>query len=106
VFGGPTPSGEIYLSFFNELAPMPSSVTHTFEGTHPGPEIIEERVSSNSITRINEVGVVMSFPSAVNLREWLSKRIADMVALDPKLAQVEAESMKIIEARTPFTEVR
>jgi len=99
VFGGPTPSGDVYLSFFNEHGPMPSTVTHNLEDNLPGPEIIEERVASKHIARTNEVGIVMSFAAAVNLREWLAKRIADMVAMDPKLAEVEAETKKVVEVR-------
>jgi hypothetical protein len=99
VFGGPTPSGDVYLSFFYEHGPMPSSVTHSLEDNLPGPEIMEERVASKHISRTNEVGVIMGFTVAVNLKEWLAKRIADMVAMDPKLAEVEAEAKKVVEAR-------
>jgi len=99
VFGGPTPSGDLYLSFYNEHQPMPESVVHTVDGDMPGEEIMAERVASSGIARTNEVGVVMSFASAVVLKEWLSKRIGDMMMVNPALVEIEKQVRNVAEKR-------
>ena len=106
VFGGPTPSGDLYLSFYNERSAMPKSVTHMLEGNTAGAEIMEERVvSSEGIERTNEVAVLMSFATAVSFREWLSRRINDMVAQNPELAKAEEETKKQVQAKLPVSKV-
>ena len=55
VFGGLTPTGNILMSFFSQMAPTPRTVTHEFDGKTLGPEVGTQ--SSGHIERELEVGV-------------------------------------------------
>jgi len=77
-FGGPTPTGNLFISMYNERNPIPESVVHSLDGTSLGQEIMSERVSGEGITRTQEVGLVMSVEAASAFRDWLGMQIEQM----------------------------
>jgi hypothetical protein len=77
-FGGPTPQGDLYLSFYSERLAVPKAVTHKIVGDTFGEEIIEERVVGDAVERTMEVAVVMNINAASNFHGWLGKAIAQM----------------------------
>jgi hypothetical protein len=89
-FGGPTPSGVLYMSLFADRNPMPDKVVYSVEGNSLGPEIMEERSTSDAITRIQEVGVIMSFETAAVLRDWLSRQIDEQKKRLAPIAPVDS----------------
>jgi hypothetical protein len=71
VWGGPTLQGNIQACFFSERAPIPRRVVYRVsEDATVGDEIIEERVSRDSMVREVEVEVVLSLQTAKILRDW------------------------------------
>jgi hypothetical protein len=80
VFGGPTPHGNVYASFYNERLAMPVEVSHTYEGGRIGEEILEERKVADAVERTMEVALIMNLATAKYLRDWLSNHIASIEA--------------------------
>ena len=78
VFGGTTPQGDIFVSFYNERFPLPKSLVNEVEpdGTL-GPEVRSDRVEEGrNVIRELEVGVHLSVPMAKIVAEWLLKKVA------------------------------
>ena len=73
VFGGVTPNGYVMMSFFSQVAPTPTKVTHEFDGKKLGPET--SRDVSQHIQRELEVGVIVDLTIAKSLFDWLKEKI-------------------------------
>jgi hypothetical protein len=79
LFGGPTPSGDIFVSLFSQRPPMPQiTVQPLNENGQLGDEIMAERVSKDGIIRQLEVGLTMRPEVAESIVKWLQDRIAEM----------------------------
>jgi hypothetical protein len=65
-FGGPMPSGNIYLAFFVDQLSIPQSVTHQ---VHPGGQLgaLKSSVVATGIARELQTGIIMSPTTASNL---------------------------------------
>lgn len=76
-WGGVTPQGLIHMAIFNERwdAPTESTVAISPDGRSL-PEIPDE-VEARVIREI-EANVFMSLVTAVSLRDWLNRKIADL----------------------------
>lgn len=78
-FGGPTPQGHLFISFYAERPPIPQRVVHevmtTTDGVALGPEIPTERNVRPGVVRDVEVGVIMTLQNAIALRDLLNSRI-------------------------------
>lgn len=77
VFGGTAPRpGSIHMSIFNERWPIPKSTTSQFSPEKGvGKEILEERISRDSVVREVEVLLVMDIDVAIRMRKWLDDKI-------------------------------
>src|SRR5437899_2053998 len=72
VWGGPTLQGNIQVCFFSERPAIPRRVVYGVDKDGAiGEELIEERVSRNSIVREVEAEIVFSLPTAKIIRDWL-----------------------------------
>ena len=87
--GGLTPTLDVFLSIYNQRAPIPKfTVQKVSEGGQLGDEVIEERVQKEGIFREVEVGLVMNLNVAKALNQWL----VDKIELAEKTQkQIEAE---------------
>lgn len=76
VFGGLTPSGDIFASIFSQRPAIPNlTVNQIKENGELGPEI--ERVSKDGIIRELEVGLAMRPETAEQLIKWLQERVTE-----------------------------
>lgn len=86
--GGLTPKGHLQMSVFNERRPIPKQTVHpvTEDGTI-GLEILDERLSRDSIIRSVEATLLMDIPTAKIIYEWLRKHIeiADKLGSSQKM---------------------
>ncbi len=76
VFGGVTPKGLIWATFWTERGPIPTQMVHPVapEGTLE-PEDRSRRVVRDAMIREAEVNVTLDLPTAVAFREWLDEKI-------------------------------
>ncbi|MGB7281488.1 MAG: hypothetical protein WBE13_04425 [Candidatus Acidiferrum sp.] len=95
-FGGLTPQGDIFLSVFNERAPLPDVTVQAVENGQLGPEITEKRVGKEGIIRELEVGLVMDLRVAKSVRDWLQQRIEVL----EQLQQSQNSGQPVEETRT------
>ena len=74
-FGGPTPSGGIYLELYVEHASTPKTITNKL---NPDGTISHEldRQGKSGMVREIEAGLVMDIKTAEELNQWLSEQIA------------------------------
>lgn len=73
-FGGLTSKGNIYCEFFVERNVTPQQVTYEIEENGQlGKE--KERSGKKGFIRQIECGISLDIKTAVNLKEWLEKRI-------------------------------
>jgi hypothetical protein len=87
--GNVTPSGLIFLGFYNERAALPQVLVHEItESGQVGAEHPDERVSKKGIVREIEVGAIMSAETATSLVAWLQERI-DLVNKLRKTAELD-----------------
>jgi hypothetical protein len=88
VFGGPTPTGDIFVSLFNQRPPLPNiTVQPIKENGELGDEILAERVSRDGIIRQLEVGLTMRPDVAETLVKWLQERLENMAEMKRKTEQ-------------------
>ena len=75
-WGGLTPEGNIFFTFYNSRPPIPEVLVQPVEedGTL-GPEIPELKVSKDGIVREVEVGVTMTPENVQSLIEFLKGRL-------------------------------
>lgn len=75
IFGGLTPSGGLFMSFYGERFPIPTAISHELKGTELGGEIMTEREGRIGIIREVEVGVQLDLRVAKSLVTWLQSKI-------------------------------
>ncbi len=76
VFGGLSPTGDIFASFFSQRPPIPTlTVQPLKENGELGDEILSERASKDGIVREMEVGMAMRPEVAETLIKWLQERV-------------------------------
>jgi hypothetical protein len=86
--GSVTPSGLIFVGFYNERAAIPQIMVHEItDAGQVGTERAEERVGKKGVVREVEVGAVMSLDTAKSFVTWLQ----DKIDLVQKLKQVSTE---------------
>ena len=79
VFGGLTPTGDIFVSLFNQRPPIPQITVQAIkESGELGDEILAERVSKDGIIRQLEVGISMRPDVAEAFVKWLQERLAEV----------------------------
>lgn len=90
IFGGMTPKGDIFMSFFSERFPIPTSVVHELKPSGElGPEVRSEREGRKGLLREVEVGVYCDLEVAKAVHKWLAEKIAD--AEKVRLSQASGE---------------
>jgi hypothetical protein len=94
LFGGFTPSGDIFFSVYSERAPLPDVTVQAIEHGNLGKEIIAQRVSSDGIVRELEVGVSMNAKVARSLIVWLEERVKIAEQFQEQQAQQVSEVKK------------
>lgn len=76
VFGGVTPSADIFLALFSQRPPLPKmTVQAVLPDGNLGEEIMTERDSKEGIVREAEIGVNLDLAAAKALHVWLGERI-------------------------------
>jgi hypothetical protein len=76
VFGGLSPSGDIFASLFSQRPPIPTlTVQPIKENGELGDEIISERASKDGIVREMEVGLAIRPEVAQKLIGWLQEKV-------------------------------
>ena len=78
IFGGVTPSGDIYIEPFVQRPVTPRTVAYgiTENGTI-GDEIPDKRTGKAGIIREVESGLVMNIEVAKVLRDWIDRKIVE-----------------------------
>src|SRR5260370_9404548 len=69
--GGLTPSLDLFVSVYNQLAPIPQvTVQEISEEGGLGDEILADRQTKEGIWREGEVGLIMNFQSPKIFHQW------------------------------------
>jgi hypothetical protein len=85
--GGLTPTLDLFLSIYNQRAPIPKvTVQKVSTSGQLGDEVVEERVQKEGVFREVEVGLMMNLNVAKALHKWLTEKI--------ELAEKTQEQMK------------
>lgn len=71
VYGGLTPSGNLYIAFFNERSPTSKKEIIDFATKE-----VKEREGKQGVFREIDVGIVMNYGVMIALRDWLNRKIA------------------------------
>lgn len=93
VYGGITSKGEIWINFFLERAGIPKSQTHELESEQLadkeikkiGKEIrdeIEPQDFDRQMIRFLQAGVIMNYPTAKTVHEWLGRHLETLEKSD------------------------
>jgi hypothetical protein len=86
--GGLTPTLDIFLSIYNQRAPIPQiTVQRVTSSSQLGEEVLEERVQKDGVFREVEVGLVMNLTVAKALHQWLTEKIEIAEKTMQQLAQ-------------------
>lgn len=81
VVGGPTPNGNIHMSFFSERSAIPTMIEHsmsTVDGTIAKIGDVTHKEGKDGFVREVEVGVMMDLTMARVLHKWLGDHITKM----------------------------
>ncbi len=74
--GGLTPSLDLFISLYNQRAPIPTiTVQGILENGLLGDEILADRETKDGIIREVEVGLIMNLSTAKVLHQWLGDKI-------------------------------
>jgi hypothetical protein len=74
--GGLTPTLDVFLSIYNQRAPIPQvSVQKVMPNGQLGDEVVEDRQQKDGVFREVEVGLVMNLNVARALQQWLTEKI-------------------------------
>jgi hypothetical protein len=91
VFGGITPTGDIFASLFSQRPAIPTLTVQSIkENGELGEEMISERVSKDGVVREMEIGITMRPEVAEALVKWLQERIAEYHQMKDKATKVKA----------------
>ncbi len=78
VYGGLTPHGQLFISFFSERYPIPTATVFQLEpGGNLGPEVRTEREGRKGIIREIEAGVMVDVETARVIVDWLQGKIQE-----------------------------
>jgi hypothetical protein len=75
VFGGVSPTGDIFASMFSQRPPIPQATVQKVKDGLLGEEIMEERVSKDGFVREMEIGLTMRPEVAETLVKWLQEKL-------------------------------
>ena len=90
VFGGLSPTGDIFMSIFSQRPPIPTmTVQPVKENGELGDELMSERTVKDGLVREIEVGVALRPEVAEVLIKWLQEKVEQYRTL--KSAQAEKE---------------
>jgi|SRR5271168_3140613 len=82
MFGGPTPRGDLFIGFYSERFPIPTSVYHEIKPTGElGEEIREEREGRTGVIREVEFGVNCDLEVVKAFSGWLQDKIKEIEQL-------------------------
>ena len=76
VWGGPTPQGNIAISFYSEMGTLPGNVTHAVSEGKLGEEL--DRNYKAGFVRELEFTVLVSPATAAGIAEWLTAYIKQL----------------------------
>jgi hypothetical protein len=76
VFGGPTPSGQIKMSFMVDHGTEPDSVVHAMTADGTLGEEVDREPKTKTITRELQVGIVLDLGTAEIIAKWLQENVA------------------------------
>lgn len=92
VFGGLSPTGDIFMSIFSQRPPIPQiTVQPVKENGELGDELIEERTVKEGIVREIEVGIAVRPEIAQTLIKWLQEKVDQYNSLKSQQRQLEQE---------------
>jgi hypothetical protein len=92
VYGGVNPRGDLFINFFNERFPIPTTIVHELKASGElGEEVRSERETRNAIVREVEVGVHVELGVAKQMVEWLQQKIE---IIEKAQQQIQVESLK------------
>lgn len=90
----PSGNGLINMGIFSERLPFPKKLTYRIENGHLTQELREEREGRNGVFRELEANLVLSYESAVSIRDWLTKNISRVDELRQNVTSKSASSKK------------
>jgi hypothetical protein len=94
-WGGLTPKGMMSIAVYSERLPIPQkTVQSVLPDGSLGPELIEERVSRQSIIRELEADLIMDLSTAQILHAWLGDKIEQAKMLFSVQAEQAEEERK------------
>lgn len=80
--GGPTPQGHIHVAFYSERPPLPRRIVQPITPAGIlGEAIPEKTVMRDAIVREVDVDVMMTYPVALQLHQWLGQKLEDLQKL-------------------------
>jgi hypothetical protein len=92
IFGGLSPTGDIFASFFSQRPPIPRlTVQSVNEKGELGEELLPESEIRDGLVREIEVGVVMRPEVAENLIKWLQTQVDSYKKLTDRTAMEQSE---------------
>jgi hypothetical protein len=91
MFGGPTPRGDLFIGFFSERFPIPTSTFHEVKPSGEiGEEIRSEREGRQGVVREVEIGIKCNLEVAKAFSLWLQQKVVEIEKL-----QREAEKENV-----------
>lgn len=84
-WGGITGQRLIHMDLFSEYMSPPDSINVQLEAGKPPKELA--RVGGEVITREREVTAMLNLRTAVAIRDWLSQKIDELVAVSEEVAR-------------------
>jgi hypothetical protein len=92
VFGGLSPTGDIFMSIFSQRPPIPTmTVQPVKENGELGDELMSERTVKDGLVREIEVGIAVRPEVAETLIKWLQDRMEQYKSLKSQAAKMEQE---------------
>jgi hypothetical protein len=92
VFGGLTPTGDIFMSIFSQRPPIPVVTVQPIKETGElGEELLAERSVKDGLVREIEAGIAVRPEVAETLIRWLQERVDQYKTLKSQGASVEQE---------------
>lgn len=92
VFGGLSPTGDIFMSIFSQRPPIPQiTVQPVKENGELGDEALSERIVKEGVVREIEVGIAVRPEIAETLIKWLQEKVDQYKSLQSQAGQLESE---------------
>ena len=92
VFGGLSPTGDIFMSIFSQRPPIPQiTVQPVKENGELGDELVSERTVKEGLVREIEVGIAVRPEIAETLIKWLQEKVDTYKSLRSKANEFERE---------------